>query len=227
MRKYEVVHLNRAGDITDFSRIAPAVPAFEEAFAALARGAILQTETGPVAVEDLLPGDRIRTVDHGFQTLIWRGSCAVVPHAVGQSREMGHLTRIAAETFGPSRPGADLVLGPSARLFHRAPGIKVLTGATGAFMPARDFCDGVSVVELTPMTAVQVYHLGFTRHQMITANGVAIESYHPGPAPMLGLKGEMLSLFLSLFPHVRDLSDFGAPAYPRLRVSDLDLFNAA
>ncbi len=227
MRKYEVVHLNRSGDIHEFSRIAPAVPAFEEAFAALARGAILPTENGPVAVEDLLPGDRVRTVDNGFQTLIWRGSCAVVPHAVGQSRAMGHLTRIGADTFGPARPAADLVLGPSARLFHRAPGIRVLTGAEGAFIPARDFYDGVSVVELTPMTAVQVYHLGFAEHQTITANGVAIESYHPGAAPMLGLKGDMLALFLSLFPQVRDLSDFGPSDYRRLRLSDLDLFNAA
>ncbi len=227
MRKYEVVHLNRAGDITDFSRIAPAVPAFEDAFAALARGAILPTENGPVAVEDLLPGDRIRTVDHGFQTLVWRGSCALVPNAAGQSRAMGHLTRIAAETFGPSRPAADLVLGPSARLFHRANGIKVLTGDAGAFIPARDFYDGVSVVELTPITAVQVYHLGFKEHQMVTANGVEIESYHPGAVPMLGLKGDMLALFLSLFPQVCELSDFGAPAYARLRLSDLDLFNAA
>ncbi len=227
MRKYEVVHLNQSGEIVDFTRIAPAVPAFEEAFAAFARGAIMQTENGPVAVEDLLPGDRIRTEDNGFRTLVWRGTCAVVPHATGQARAMGHLTRIGSDTFGMARPTSDLVLGPSARLFQRAPGIKVLTGQDGAFIPARDFIDGVSIVELTPMTPVQVYHLGFKSHQMITANGVAVESYHPGPTPMIGLKGEMLSLFLSMFPHVRDLSDFGSPIYPRLRLSDLDLFNVA
>jgi hypothetical protein len=227
MRKYEVAHLAPNGDIEEFSRIAPALPAFEGAFSAFARGAILQTENGPVAIEDLLPGDRVRTAENGFQELLWRGSMSVVPHAPGQTRAMGHVTRIAAEAFGFGRPSVDLVLGPSARLFHRAPGVKVLTGREGAYIPASDFIDGVNVVELTPLSAVQVFHLGFEAHERITAGGVDVESYHPGPVHSIGLRGEMLALFLSLFPHKDRPDDFGLPAHPRLRLDDLNLFDAA
>jgi hypothetical protein len=44
---------------------------------------------------------------------------------------------------------------------------------------------------------------------------------------MLALRTEYLSLFLSCFPHVGQLADFGTPALPRLRFSDLDLFDVA
>lgn len=227
MRKFEVAHLTPSGDIGDFTRIAPALPAFEAAFSAFARGGIVQTEAGPVAVEDLLPGDRVRTEENGFQTLLWRGAMTVIPNAPGQSPAMGHVTRIAAETLGYARPSTDLVLGPTARLYHRAPGVKVLTGREGAFIPARDFVDGVSVVELTPLSPVQVFHLGFAGHERLTVSGIEVESYHPGPLHALGLRGEMLALFLSLFPHVTELEDFGTPQYPRIRRADLDLFDAA
>ena len=69
MRKYEIAHLTPTNEIHEARRLAPAMAAFEDAFAAIGRGAIVQTETGPCAIEDLLPGDRIHTESHGLQTL--------------------------------------------------------------------------------------------------------------------------------------------------------------
>jgi len=36
-----------------------------------------------------------------------------------------------------------------------------------------------------------------------------------------------MALYLSCFPHMTDLAAFGPPCLPRLRLQDLDLFNAA
>lgn len=229
MRKVEIVHLtNRYSlDIDDFSRIVPAIGPFDEAFSAFARGSLLQTDRGQLAVEDLLPGDKVRTVDAGFQTLIWRGTTVLSSLAKGQDPSMGQLTRIAADSLGIARPMPDLVLGPRARLAHRSAGVRTLTGKDTALIPVRDFIDGVNVVSLTPPTTVPAYHLGFERHHLLAANGVEVESYHPGPLHQLGLRGDMLALFLSCFPHVDSLEDFGPPALPRLRLSDLDLFEVA
>ena len=229
MRKVEIVHLTNPHslDIDDFTRIVPALPPFEEAVAAFARGCLLKTERGQVAVEDLLPGDRVHTVDAGFQTLLWRGATVISSRAVGQDPGMGELTRIAADALGIAKPMPDLILGPRARLAHRASGVRQLTGSEIALVPGRDFIDGINVVSLTPPTSVPVYHLGFAGHHRLVANGVEVESYHPGPAHLFGLRGEMLALFLSCFPHVRGLEDFGPPALPRLRLNDLDLFNVA
>jgi hypothetical protein len=227
MRKVEVACLGPSGDIMDASRLVPASPVFEEAFAAFARGTLLQTERGLTAIEDLWPGDRVRTVANGFQTLLWRGSTMIVPQAQGQEMSMGRLTRIAADALGIARPMHDLVLGPRARLAHRAPGIRAMTGKDMALIPARDFIDGNNVIELTPPGAVPVYHLAFASHECVIANGVEVESYHPGPAHAMGLRQDMVGLFLSCFPHMSSVEDFGLPALPRLRLNDLDLFNVA
>lgn len=216
MRRYEVTYLTPSAAIMDFTRIAPAMPAFENAFAAIARGTILMTETGPCAIEDLVPGDRVRTVDNGFQTLNWKGSMTLVPGAPGQSAEMGHLIRIAADSLGLGRPMPDLVLGPMARLFRAGAREMDETGASGAFVPVRQMIDGVNVIELTPMTPVKVYHLGFAGHERLTANGLEIESFHPGRSRDLGLSGELLQLYLSMFPHIRGFEDFGPMAHARL-----------
>ena len=101
--------------------------------------------------------------------------------------------------------------------------IERLTGRRAAAIPARDLIDGMGVVELTPPSAVRVFHLGFERHERILANGVEIESYHPGPARLAHLEPEQRGLFLSCFPHLDRIEDFGPPALPRLRLAELDL----
>jgi hypothetical protein len=227
MRRIEVVHLSTSQQLCDFTRIVPAMPVFEDAFAAFARNTLIQTERGHVSVEDIWPGDRVRTVEHGFQTLLWRGMTLLVPQANGQDPTMGRLTRIASDALGIARPMSDLLLGPRARLAHAAPGVKQLTGQDRAFVPARDFTDGINVMELTPPAPVQVYHLGFAGHERLLAGGVEVESFHPGPAHALGLRGELLALYLSCFPHMADLEAFGPMALPRLRMADLDLISAA
>lgn len=227
MRKYEVAHLTpSSSEIQDFTRIAPALPAFENAFAVLGRGAVVQTENGHVAVGDLLPGDKVKTVENGYQTLLWHGSMQIVPGARNPRPEMATLTRITADAMGLGRPNPDLVLGPSARLHHIATGIRALTGSTSAFIPVRDFIDGNQIIELRPMAAVRVFQLGFENHERINVNGIEIETLHPGPAHMLGLRHDMMGVFMSLFPHKATMADFGKMAQPRLQLRDLqDMFD--
>ena len=227
MRKYEVAHLTPTYDIEEFTRIAPAAPVFEDCFAAIGRGAIIQTEQGPVAVEDLLPGDKVKTSTNGFQTLRWRGSMTIVPGARNKRPEMGTMTRMTADALGYGRPGLDLVLGPSARILHKAPSVKTLTGSEHAFAPARDFIDGSSIIELRPIAPVHCYQLGFDSHEQLNVNGVEIETLHPGLPHMVQMRSDMQLLFMSLFPHKRNLADFEQLLHPRISLRDLDLFAVA
>ena len=227
MRKYEAAYLRANGDIGEVSSLAPAHPIFEDSFAAIARGTLLPTSRGPVAVEDVLPGDEIKTVDSGFQTLLWRGGTMIIPGAKGQTEEMRKLVRIAADSLGIARPMPDLVLGPKARLFHRSSAIQRFTGRDGAFVPVQDFIDQTHIIELTPPSPVPVFHLGFHRQERILANGVEIESHHPGNILAQRIGPDVLALYLSFFPHRTSLSDFGVPAYVRLNRGDLQQINAA
>jgi len=231
LRKVEIICLMPGGEIREVARLVPALPAFEEAFAAFARGTILPTSRGLVAVEDLWPGMEVRTATGEMRTLLWRGSTMVVPMAEGRhggpDPAMSRLTRIGADALGIARPTHDLVLGPRARVVHRGPGVRALTGSDAALVLACDLARDEAIVGIAPATPVQVFHLDFDRHERLVANGVEVESYHPGPAAAFPLGGELLALWLSCMPHRRALADFGEPALPRILGRDLDLFDAA
>lgn len=227
LRRVGIAYLSPVGEVEEMTRLVPALPVFEEAFSGFARGTMFATDRGLVAAEDLWPGAKVRLADGGAARLLWRGSTMIVPQSQGQDPAMTRLTRISTDTLGLGRPFQDLMLGPKARVVNRHPGVRLLTGRDAGLLPAADFVDGVTVVEVSPPSAVEVFHLAFDRHERLLANGVEVESYHPGALHMLPLRGEQLSLFLSCFPHRQDLSDFGDPALPRLRLRDLDLFDAA
>jgi hypothetical protein len=226
MRRVEIAWLSGANRIEEGQRLVPSLPAFEEAFAAFARGTLLSGPGGPIAVEDLWPGMEVRTAQGTLARLRWRGATLIVPGAPGQDPAMTSLTRLATEALGLGRPFHDLVLGPRARTVSRRPGVRLLTGCEAALVPASDLVDGVQAVDVTPAAPVEVFHLLFDRHERLLANGVEVESHHPGPLHAFPLRGEQLALYLACFPHLDDLLGFGEPALPRLRVRDLEIFDA-
>ncbi len=234
MRKVDLAWLRPSGEVGEGSRLVPALRAFEEAFAAFARGTLFATGRGLVAVEDLWPGTEVRVAGGGTRTLLWRGSTAVVPGGNSAQPAQGRvdpamtrLTRISADALGLARPLQDLVLGPHARLVRRGPAVRALTGQEAALVPAADLADGVNVVVVTPASPVQVFHLGFERHERLDAQGVEVGSQHPGPLGEASLPPEVLDLWLSCFPHRRSLDDWGPAALPRVSGPELSVFDAA
>lgn len=222
-RKYEVMFLDAGGQCHEFATIARAHPAFEEAFSALGHAAIVQTQNGFMSVEDVLPGDQVRLSDGSYDTLLWRGRITLNP-----KREIANgpdicMTRITSEALGLNRPSQDLVLGPSARLLYRAGGIRRVTGCEAAFIPASDFIDGNTILSLRPSGPVSVFQFGFAAQRTLSVSGIDVETLHPGTAFNLGLRGEALREYLSLFPHKRSFEDFGMMDHPRLRLRDLEL----
>lgn len=222
-RKYEIMYLDANGRFNEYATVARAHPAFEDAFAALSHGAVVQTQNGHMSVEDVLPGDEVRLADGSFETLLWRGRITLSTGAGDPRLKKTTLTRITGDALGYSRPSHDLVLGPSARILHRASGIRKVTGVDAAFIPAADFIDGNNVLSLEPTTAVSVYQFGFEAQRCLSVNGIEVETLHPGSAFNLGLRGDALREYLSLFPHKRTFEEFGLMNHPRLRMRDLDL----
>lgn len=226
MRRYEALALADNGDLVEVVQNAPSHPIFEGAFAALARGTIMATEEGPVAIEDLVPGMRLETRDSGFQTLMWVGSTIITTQ-----KPMAHmparLFRIPVDSFGPSRPMPDLMLAPHARLLHRSPKLMEVRHENEALTPITAFEDGYSVIRVAPVSPVNVYHIAFKEHHILRANGLEIESYHPGFEITQKISGDTLRQFVSLFPHIDSLADFGTLVAPRLSVEEYENVVAA
>lgn len=212
MRKYEVAALGPDGNRIDRQIVAPATPIFEETASAFARGTLITTDRGPVAVEDLWPGDMVET-DRGPEPVAWIGSTIFVPGAAGT--KLNSLTRVTAESFGMNKPLSHVLLGPASRIVVRRESLKPLIGRASVLVPTVDFQDGDRVFEVTPPSSVQLYHIALQRHGLIMVGSMGFESYHPGRNVAAELGQNQRALFLSMFPHITSMEDFGELTYTR------------
>jgi len=215
MRRYNISALQPDGQLRDTDQIGPAMPAFEAAFSAFAHGTLIATAQGQVPVEDLVPGMELLTEDFGPMPLLWVGAMTMVPRS-DQFPAGGSLTRITADSFGFGRPQTDIMAGPGARFLLRPTGIAGDGGQERALVPAAHLADGMNAIEIVPPSPVTVYHLCLKRHAILSVGGLQAESFHPGADFEQQMGPNMLSLFLTFFPHIREPRDFGPLAHPRL-----------
>jgi len=210
MKTYEVSSLLSDGKVRSQRLVAPSSMMFQAAFSAFAHGTLITTTRGPVAVEDLTPGMKIVTNERGPSPLLWIGSMTMNPNTTDFDPDTPRLTRIMADALGVGRPMPGFMAGPGARILKHGAGIQDKT-----LMPVREFVDGMNVIHVNPPSPVKLYHLALHRHATITAAGLDVETFHPGPGFENVLPHQDLTHFLSLFPHIRRPSDFGSLAYPR------------
>lgn len=217
MRSFEIAALRHDGSLYIGQDRAPAIPLFENAFSAFARGTLISTPEGEVAIEDLQPGDLVNTRDGDPAKLIWIGSSSFVPADAGRRIP---LLRIMADTFGQGRPNSFLTVGPGARILHTPHHLRGDAGETRLLTPVRAFLDGVNVIEVVPPTPVRLFHLCLERHATIHAGGIEVETFHPGTVTAKSVSPTLRDRFLGMFPCISELSDFGPLAHPRTPEQD-------
>lgn len=196
-RTYEVAALRMDGSLYIGQSTAPAIPLFEDAFSTMTHGSLIQTTMGLVAVEDLQPGDMINTASGEAAELTWVGTSTFSPADAGKRTP---LIRIMPDALGQSRPERSLTVGPGARILHT---------------PAAKLVDGINVIEITPPTATRMFHICLSRHAVINVDGIEMETFHPGATAPREVSHSLRDRFISLFPRISHLSDFGPLAHPR------------
>lgn len=214
MRKFEVASLLPDLSVSFKSHVAPASPLFEECASAFARGTLIETIRGPVAIEDLVPGDYIQTA-MGTEPVTWIASTTYVPGHDDSKTTLTHMTRITADAFGLGQPPMDVLVGPAARMMIRHEKLKTLLGQEAVLAPVADYADGDRFLQVTPAGTVQLYHLMVRRHTVIRVGGIEMETYHPGKSAGQQLGTNMRALFLSMFPNLGALDDFGQVSLTR------------
>jgi hypothetical protein len=153
-------------------------------------GTRIATPGGEVAVERLQPGDLVLTLDHGAQPLRWIGA-RTVP-AAGDFAPV----RIRAGSFGRHR---GLMLSPQHRVLVRDEAAELLFGEAEVLVAARDLVDGWSVTRVEGGEVTYV-HLLFDRHEVVWSEGLATESFLPGPQTVSAFDDPALQELHALFP---------------------------
>lgn len=214
---FSIACQNTDGSIQRFDHSCRGDIGLRDVCGSFARGTLIKTETGAVSIEDLQPGDRIFTKDNGPQALRWIGSCTLAIR--GERVDEDQLPiRIKADALGFLRPEQDLLVASGFRLLVNHPSCATLFGSPETLAPALNFLDGDDILRVHTSTDMVFYNLMFDQHQILQANGLDCESYHPGNFGMSVMSLELQSHFLAIFPHLNgDLSGFGSTARPILK----------
>jgi hypothetical protein len=189
-----------AGFITDVGFVTgKIVPCF-------VAGTRIDTARGAVRVEDVQVGDRVLTLDDGWQPVRW--------HGVRQVSSQGALAavHIPAGTFGDH--GA-LAVSPQHRLHFTGWRAELFCGEAEVLVKAIHLVRAGRLRQDTSGAPVTYHHLLFDRHQIIRAEGLWSESYHPGPMTMGDHDPDIRDEILTLFPELGlDPDGYGPAARP-------------
>ena len=201
------VNGNVIGTMT-FSNIETIVPCFTP-------GTLIDTDRGPVPVEALQPGDRVLTMDHGYQPLRWAGHRDVTAEELLRAPQLRPIL-ISRDTFGPGLPERDLRVSPQHRLLLAGARAELVSGETEVLAPAVHLLGLPGVVQDAAAAGVRYVHLLFDRHEIVRSNGLWTESYQPAAATLSALEDGQRAEILALFP---GLPGATAEGYPSARAT--------
>lgn len=173
-----------------------------------ARGTRIMTQKGEIGIEHLSVGDKVLTMDSGFQRIRWIGSTRVPAR--------GHLApiRIQKGTMGNTR---DLLVSPQHRVLVRNAALTMLLGQNDALVAAKHLVDnsGFTVEE---GGSVEYFHMLFDRHELVFAEGMPSESFHPGAVGMDSMAEGARREIYELFPELsRGYTSYGGACRPCLK----------
>ena len=175
-------------------------------------GTRILTPDGTCPVEEIAPGQTILTRDNGPQEVLWTGQ-----HRLGGARlfAMPHLRpiRLRAGALATGIPDGDLIVSPEHRLLVTGASARALFGEAEVLVEARDLLDDRRVTVEHGLTEVRYIHLLTARHQVIWANGVASETFHPARADLTLIDPAARDALLSVAPGIgTDPAAYGADA---------------
>ncbi len=136
-----------------------------EIVACYARGTLISTGAGEVAVEDLAIGDRVTTASGALRAIKWIGKRAYGGRFVIGRRDILPI-RIKAGALDENIPRRDLSVSPHHAMYF-----------DGVLIEARDLVNDVSIVQAVRIDEVEYFHIELDTHDIIVAEGALSETF--------------------------------------------------
>lgn len=191
------------------------------------KGTNIRTDNGDVRVENLSIGDRVQTKDNGMQEILWIGNRRMSGarlHAIPDLRPV----RLRRDALGGEIPDEDLLVSPQHRILLSGDHAQALFNQREVLVRASDLIDDHKVFVDHSMREITYVHLLFAEHQIVWANGVQSESYHPANTTLKTVEVSQRSSLLELFPSIkRDPFSYGGFARRNLNKSEAAILMGA
>lgn len=161
----------------------------------------LMTPDGARAIQSLRPGDLILTRDNGPQPVLWSGHRRM---SGARLYAMPHLRpiRFRAGALGTDRPDADLLVSPQHRMLVKGASALALFNTPEVLVAAEDLVNDSSIMVDQAMREVTYVHILLEQHNIVWANGLETESFHPSNTALDTIDPVQREGLLALLPGV-------------------------
>ncbi|SMP26696.1 Hint domain-containing protein [Shimia sagamensis] len=152
-------------------------------------GTRIATPQGLRLIEELREGEQIQTRDNGAQQIEWIGARRMTGARLFAMPKLRPI-RIRPGALGIERPDQELLVSPEHRMLVRGATARALFNEDEVLVAARDLVNGGNISVDTALKEVTYVHLLLPCHEVIWANGVETESFHPANAALDALKDD-------------------------------------
>ncbi len=163
-------------------------------------GTLIATDRGQRPIEALRRGDLVVTRDNGLQRVYWCGRRDVGFSELIAEPELQPVL-IRADAFAEGSPSRDMIVSPAHRFLVGPGQTQMETGGEVALIAARHLIDRTRIMPAR-MLGVSYLHLLCARHEIVLADGVWTESFHPDDRVMQGIGNRQRLELLGLFPEI-------------------------
>ncbi|MDP3960992.1 MAG: Hint domain-containing protein [Pseudorhodobacter sp.] len=159
----------------------------------------IATADGPREIRLLRPGDQVLTKDNGPQPILWLGQRRM---SGARLYAMPHLRpiRFRAGALGIGRPDPDLLVSPQHRMLVRGAAARALFNADEVLVAAEDMVNGGTITVDHSLREVTYVHILLEVHQIVFANGLESESFHPANTALDLLDPVQREVLLGILP---------------------------
>lgn len=180
----------------------------------------LSTPSGLRRIQDMHPGDRVLTRDNGAQEVLWTGHRRITG---ARLHAMPHLRpiRFRKGAMGLDRPDLDLLVSPQHRMLVTGPAAQVLFNTSEVLVAAENLINDHSIMVDHTVREVTYIHVLLGQHNVIWANGLETESFHPSNAALDAIEATQRTGLLQILPDLAgNPHAYGAYARRNLSASE-------
>lgn len=141
-------------------------------------GTMISTPDGPKDVVTLKEGDEVTTRDSGAARILWLGSKHLSAARLCAMPQLAPV-RLRSGSLGLDIPDRPLLVSPDHKVLLKAGRANALFNSDEVLVAARDLINGGSIYQDRKVKSVTYVHMMLPRHEIVFANGVATESFHP------------------------------------------------
>ena len=190
-------------------------------------GTWIDTPNGACLIEELREGDHVWTKDNGAQEIQWVGSRRMSGARLFAMPRLRPV-RIAMGALGVERPEQELLVSPEHRMLIEGHVARDLFNEDEVLVAAKDLINETTITVDLKVREVTYVHLLLPCHEVLRANGVETESFHPANTELSTLEDADQMRLLDRLPGLKfDPHSYGNYARRNLSASEAAILSHA